>query len=111
MIYIREAHPGGEIEQPDTWDKRKEIAGDFIAETGISIPTLIDSIDNKTENDYKSWPDRIYIVGEDGKVIYKGEKGPRGFDPAHIVEVLETSSRTESDGGLPTTWGGLKAPR
>jgi hypothetical protein len=109
LIYIREAHPGGEIEQPDTWEKRREIARSFVNGINFPIPTLIDRIDNKTESDYMAWPDRIYIVGKDGKVVYKGAKGPGGFEPLQIVDVLETSAEVDPSAGLVVTWGILKA--
>jgi len=46
-------------------------------------------MDNKVEKDYSSWPDRLYVVGQDGKVAYKGGPGPGGFDSAELGVFLE----------------------
>ena len=58
MIYIREAHPsdgwqvdanveeGIEILQPQEMEERLSVAQDFIDDTGLSIPVLVDGIDN-----------------------------------------------------------------
>ena len=56
---------------------------------GIQFPTLLDSMDNKAEKDYSSWPDRLYVVDQDGKVAYKGGPGPQGFDSAELGVFLE----------------------
>jgi len=38
------------------------------------------AMDNDAEEKYISWPDRLYIVGSDGKIAYKGGLGPFYFD-------------------------------
>ena len=42
---------------------------------------------------YDAFPDRLYIVGADAKVVYQGDRGPQGFDvsemQAALVEHLE----------------------
>lgn len=48
----------------------------------------MDSMDDKTEKAYQGWPDRLYVVGKDGKIAYAGDKGPRGFDPPQAREAL-----------------------
>jgi len=53
---------------------------DFLNESKLEFPALLDQIDNKTSNDYASHPDRLYLVGKDGKIAWAGDKGPRGFD-------------------------------
>ena len=35
------------------------------------------------------WPDRLYLVGVDGKVVYKGGRGPFGFRPADLSTAIE----------------------
>ena len=81
---------------------------DFVAEVNLSIPTLIDGIDNETDSNYKAWPDRIYIVDQDCKIAYHGDKGPRGFAPADIVEFLESVTAVEPIRKLTATWGSIK---
>ena len=109
LIYIREAHPNDEIKQPKTWEERKELASNFVTEMNLSIPTLIDGIDNETESNYKGWPDRMYIVDKDGKVMIKGEQGPWGFKPLEIIPAaLDTITRIDAAGKLFATWGAFR---
>ncbi len=77
----------------------------------LSIPALVDGMDNKTEIDYRGWPDRLYVVDVDGRVFHKGAKGPAGFDPQEILEALEilqTATKVGSPGRLVSTWGAIR---
>lgn len=101
VIYIREAHPvdgwrvpandreGIEVPDPKTEKERETVAQTCAAKLKISIPTLIDGMDNAVEKVYAGWPDRIYIVGKDGRIAYKGKPGPKGFDPKEAEKALK----------------------
>ena len=58
------------------------------AKLDIRFPVLVDGIDNKTEQDYAGWPDRLYLVGRDGRIVYKGGPGPAGFKAAELAAEL-----------------------
>ena len=100
IVYIREAHPsdgrqrrgnsrfGINVESPKTLDERTEIATVCAAELKISIPIIIDGLDDKVGADYGGWPDRIYVVGTDGRIVYQSGPGPRGFKPQDAKKAL-----------------------
>lgn len=91
VVYIREAHPSDEwqveenelarilFEQPKTFAEREHVAGVCTLGLGLSIPTLIDDIENSTDRKYYALPDRLYLVGKDGRVAFRGGPGPFGF--------------------------------
>jgi len=120
LIYIREAHPndawqvpqniqdGWVINEPKTWEERKKLAQDLLDRTKLSLPTLIDNMDNKVDDAYKAWPDRVYVVGINGKIIFKGAEGPKGFKPLEIAMVFDTTTRVGTLSKIATTWGALK---
>jgi len=94
-----------------TIDERIAVAKAFVADMDISIPVIVDGIDNKTNDDYKAWPDRLYIVDKNGKIMYKGDKGPRGYKPLEMVEALETLetiAKVHPASSIASTWGSLK---
>lgn len=37
---------------------------------------------NTADGLFGGWPDRLVVVGKDGKISYKSEAGPRGFSDA-----------------------------
>ncbi len=46
---------------------------------------------------YAAWPERLYVVGTDGRIIYKGGMGPFYFDPDEVEEILRTGLARETD--------------
>jgi hypothetical protein len=73
-----------QIPQTDTAEKRAENAKVCLVALKLSVPTVIDKADNKVNAAYAGWPDRMYVVGADGAVAYKGGPGPGGFKPAEV---------------------------
>ncbi len=64
---------------PTTIEERRKAAKDFAKMFKVTLPILVDSMDDKLEGIFAAWPDRIYLLDHDGKVAYKGKPGPRGF--------------------------------
>jgi hypothetical protein len=56
---------------------------------GIRIPALLDGIDNRTERAYTAWPDRLYLIGAGGRIVYKSAPGPFGFSAAALEEQIQ----------------------
>ena len=77
------------FKQPKSEGERAKVAGACQVGLRISIPILLDGIDNAVCTAYSGWPDRLYIVGKDGKIAYKGRPGPGGFKPREMVQALE----------------------
>jgi type I thyroxine 5'-deiodinase len=73
---------------PTTAAEREGVAGSCVRNLHIAIPALIDSIDNRVEQEYTGWPDRLYLIGSDGRVLFKSEPGPFGFDPKKLNSAI-----------------------
>jgi hypothetical protein len=56
----------------------------------LSIPTLIDDMQNSTDLRYYALPDRLYLIGCDGRVAYRGAPGPWGFVAAELEQAIES---------------------
>jgi len=101
VIYIREAHPTDEwlvesneqdnvlYTQPTTLEERTEVASACTLRLDLTIPTLIDELDDSTDRQYYALPDRLYLVGRDGRIVYRGRPGPFGFIVAELEEAIE----------------------
>jgi hypothetical protein len=48
----------------------------------------VDGMDNKVELDYSGWPTRQYLIGKDGKIVYKGGPGPMGLKPPELEQAI-----------------------
>jgi len=45
------------------------------------------------ELDYAGWPDRLYLIGKNGRIAFKGGPGPKGFLPAELEAAIKAELR------------------
>jgi type I thyroxine 5'-deiodinase len=95
-VYIKEAHPEDEWQidsnekenvcypQPRTLEQRVAIANDFTKRFRYEVPIAVDGMDNRANQVYAGWPERFYIVDENGTIVFKGKPGPFGFHPEEV---------------------------
>jgi len=76
-------------EQPTSLEERTEIANTCALRLDLSIPTLVDDMTNSTDAKYYALPDRLYLVGRDGRIAYRGGPGPFGFVSADLEQALQ----------------------
>jgi type I thyroxine 5'-deiodinase len=75
--------------QPTTLAERVAIANDFVSRFDYRIPLVIDPLHDPADEAYAGWPERLYVLGEDGRVAYKGGVGPFGYDPDELEAWLD----------------------
>jgi len=102
LVYIREAHPsdgwqvpmnvreGIVFNDPKTLDARGEVAAAACSKLNLTMPALVDSLDDAVNTAYAAWPDRLYVVGKGGRIAYKGAPGPRGFRADELEQFLKS---------------------
>ena len=106
LVYIREAHPDSvlftadsgketlkKITQTNDLLQRTETAQQCMATLKLSTPTVIDREDNKVNHAYAGWPDRLYVVGVDGRITYQGGPGPKGFKVEEVEQWLKKNTK------------------
>lgn len=101
VVYIQEAHPtdlwqlpsnirdGVLFASPKSGEERTSTAQACIRRLGIRIPAVLDSIENNTERAYTAWPDRLFLIGAGGRVLFKSAPGPFGFSPQALARELK----------------------
>lgn len=70
------------ITDPRSLEERRKVAGAFAEQLKLTLPILVDTLDDQANKAYAGWPDRLYVLDAQGKIALKGEPGPRGFTPA-----------------------------
>ncbi len=100
-IYIKEAHPDDEWQmqpnldqgvcylQPKTLAQRVAIANDFARRFHYPLPLGVDPMDDTANRAYAAWPERLYVLDPDGRIVYKGGNGPFHYKPAEVRAWLE----------------------
>jgi Iodothyronine deiodinase len=101
VVYIREAHPeegwilpenrrsGLAVNEPRTDEERWAVASTCAANLRMRMPMVVDGIDNAVASAYGGWPDRLYLVGRDGRIVFQGGEGPFGFKPEELERAIE----------------------
>ena len=92
VIYVQEAHPtdGWQIDrnvadgilfrQHRSYEERESVAATCRLDLHLSLPVLIEEMDNAMDEAYGATPERLYLIGLDGRVAYHGGAGPHFFD-------------------------------
>src|SRR5690242_7570864 len=99
-VYVREAHPttGWRMEsndredicfpQPETDEDHIAIAKACQSRLKMTVPLVVDHMDDRVGHLYSGMPDRLYVIGRDGRVVYKGGRGPFGFKVGEMEQAL-----------------------
>ena len=74
--------------QPKTLEQRVAIANDFVKRFGYPTQFGIDDMSNAANDAYAAWPERIYIVDENGRIAYRGGMGPFHYYPEEARDWL-----------------------
>jgi Iodothyronine deiodinase len=101
VVYIKEAHPEDgwvqnrnrraavRVTDPASANERVAVAETCALRLRIEMPVLIDGIDNAVASAYGAWPDRLYLIGPDGRVAWQGGPGPFGFAAADLETAID----------------------
>ncbi len=105
VIYVREAHPvshagihepytrenlaeGIDLWQPTNEGLRAQAARQMCKRLSLDMPALVDNMDDTTNRDYTAYPIRLYLVGRDGRIAYRGGRGPTDFAPEELEAAI-----------------------
>ncbi len=101
FVYVAEAHAtdGWQMEsnlEEDvlvanhvTIEDRFTAAREGVERLGLTLPVLVDQMDDAVSNAFAAWPERIYVVDVDGRIADVGGPGPFEFDPDAAAAVID----------------------
>lgn len=79
---------GIEIAQPKTALERTTVAARCCQALRMTMPLVVDTLDDRVGNLYSGMPDRLYLISRDGCVVYKSGRGPFGFKPGEVEQSI-----------------------
>ena len=100
FVYIAEAHAVDEwqlaanleddvlLAQHRELDDRLAAARASVARLGLTMPVLVDGMDDAVSEAFAAWPERLYVTEPGGRLAYVGGPGPFEFEPDAAAEVL-----------------------
>ncbi len=87
---------GIEVPQPAAFPDRLELARACCERLGLTVPLLLDTMENDADRAFSAWPERLFVVDRGGCVLYHGGKGPYGFDPDELGGFLASQLRASN---------------
>ncbi len=68
-VYVKETHPNAQTPQPRTFEERIELYEQYQAEYNMTIPVLIDDMENSWKKVYLPGPTGCVLINIKGVVI------------------------------------------
>jgi hypothetical protein len=106
VVYIKEIHPsdGWQVKENEreavlfsqhrSLEERIEVGQTCMLKLALEMPAVVDEMDDAVARAYAAMPERLYLVGKDGRVAYKGGMGPMFFRPREWEAAIESHLQT-----------------
>ncbi len=93
IVYINEAHAADskwavpyakekQLLEHISFEARCTSAKSLLEDKSLTVPCVVDNMENTTNLAYSGWPDRVFVVRTDGRLAVAAKEGPFGFVPA-----------------------------
>jgi hypothetical protein len=101
FVYVAEAHATDGWQMQSNLDEDVLVANHVTIEDrfaaaragvrrlGLTMPVLVDRMDDAVSNAFAAWPERIYVVDATGRIAHAGGPGPFEFDPDAAAAALD----------------------
>ena len=107
LVYIREAHAGADwqstrnvregvnLAPAATYSEKRDHAAMCSRRLHLPFPAVVDDMGGTTEKAYNSWPSRVFVVGENGRIVYSTRLTALDFHSSEMEAALRqvTASR------------------
>jgi hypothetical protein len=108
VVYIKEIHPtdGWQVKENEqesvlfrqhrSMEERVEVGASCMVKLALEMPAVVDEMDDAVGRAYAAMPERLYLIGRDGRVAFKSGIGPMFFRPVEWEAAIESYlDRTE----------------
>jgi hypothetical protein len=101
FVYIAEAHAtdGWQLQsnldddvllaQHTSLEERFAAARTGVARLGLTMPVLVDAMNDAVSNAFAAWPERIHVIDANARIAFTGGPGPFEFDPDAAAAALD----------------------
>jgi hypothetical protein len=100
VVYIKEVHPtdGWQVKENESegvlfrhhqsMEERVSVGETCMTKLALEMPALVDEMDDAVATAYAGMPERLYLIGRDGRIAYKGGVGPMFFQPGDWEQAI-----------------------
>ena len=70
-------------------EERVAVGETCMIKMALEMPAVVDEMDDAVARAYGAMPERLYFIGKDGRIVYKGGIGPMFFRPEEWTQAIE----------------------
>ena len=70
-LYVREAHPGDDYPQPESFERKLRHARDYRDREELSWPVAFDDVEGTLHRQLDPKPNAAYLMATDGTVLWR----------------------------------------
>lgn len=101
MVYVHEAHTdenwqstvnareGIQLAAEKTLEEKGRHASLCIRKLQLEFPVVVDGMERKVESAYGAWPSAVYLVGRDGRILWRSRLGAQDFAQDAMRDAVE----------------------
>jgi alkyl hydroperoxide reductase subunit AhpC len=97
LLYTRESHPAEHYPSHSSWEQKLARARDLQRLENVQVPIIVDSLDGKIHRSYGPWPNALFIVHKDGRLIFRSNMANHR-ELRQFLEDLIAAERAAADG-------------
>jgi peroxiredoxin len=71
LLYTRESHPAENYGAHNSFEQKLAYARDLKRLENIQFPILVDHLDGRIHRAYGGWPNALFVVHKDGRLIFR----------------------------------------
>jgi predicted nucleic acid-binding protein len=76
------------VAQHRSLEERVAVGETCMLKMALEMPAVVDAMDDAVARAYAAVPERLYLIGIDGRVAYKGGMGPMFFRPREWEQAI-----------------------
>ena len=78
LLYTRESHPAENYTTHNSFEQKLAYARDLKRLENIQFPILVDHLDGRIHRAYGVWPNALFVVDKDGRLIFRSNMANQG---------------------------------
>jgi peroxiredoxin len=99
LLYTRESHPAENYPAHRSFEQKLAHARDLKRLENVRLPILVDSLDGKIHRSYGSWPNALFVIHKDGRLVYRSNMA-NDRELRQFLEDLLAADRLAAEGRM-----------
>ena len=97
LLYTRESHPAEHYPSHSSWEQKLACGRDLRRLEDVRFPILVDSLDGKIHRSYGTWPNALFVIHKDGRLIFRSNMANHR-ELRQVLEDLSAADHAAAEG-------------